>query len=126
VLSKSRPEYAFCRKCSPGIGRKAEKADPLCALLDIIPAKKVLSPLTHRKEKPISIITTPVYLESITQTSSIFCKVIAPPAVQPVDKRWPDVEVVTNVVEWLPPAAVNPISPTGDTDANPKKQACRT
>jgi hypothetical protein len=45
----------------------------------------------------VSLITTPIYLESIYNNTNIFCKIIAPPAVQPVDKRWPDVEVVIKV-----------------------------
>jgi len=45
----------------------------------------------------VSTITTPIYLESIYNDTKIFCKIIAPPAVQPTDKRWPDVEVVIKV-----------------------------
>ncbi|MBT8368649.1 MAG: DNA integrity scanning protein DisA nucleotide-binding domain protein [Deltaproteobacteria bacterium] len=42
-------------------------------------------------------VRLPVYLESIYNDTNIFCKIMAPPAVQPVDKRWPDVEVVIKV-----------------------------
>ena len=49
------------------------------------------------KKKVIDVIATPIYLESIYNDTSIYCKIIAPPAVQPVDKRWPDVEVVIKV-----------------------------
>lgn len=67
-------------------------------LIEVIPEKlKVLSPVTGVKNLPISVITTPIYLESIYNDTNIFCKIIAPPAVQPVDKRWPDVEVVIKV-----------------------------
>jgi hypothetical protein len=45
----------------------------------------------------VNLITMPIYLESIYNDTNIFCKIIAPPAVQPVDKRWPDVEVVIKV-----------------------------
>ena len=45
----------------------------------------------------IDVITTPIYLEGIYNDTSLFCKIIAPPAVQPADKRWPDVEVVIKV-----------------------------
>jgi uncharacterized protein (TIGR00159 family) len=66
--------------------------------IEVIPEKlKVFSPVTAGKNRPISVITTPIYLESIYNDTNIFCKVIAPPAVQPVDKRWPDVEVVIKV-----------------------------
>ena len=66
--------------------------------IKVIPQKvKVLSPKADGKPKAVDVITTPIYLESIYNDTSIFCKIIAPPAVQPVDKRWPDVEVVIKV-----------------------------
>ena len=47
-----------------------------------------------KDEKPASeVLTTPIYLDSITTDSRIFCKIIARPSIQPVAKRWPDVEV---------------------------------
>lgn len=62
--------------------------------VEVKPEKvKVLSPAADRKGTPVNIITTPIYLESIQKDTIIYCKVIAPPAVQPIDKRWPDVEV---------------------------------
>ncbi len=30
-------------------------------------------------------------------STTVFCKIIAPPAIQPVDKRWPDVQVTVEV-----------------------------
>jgi len=66
--------------------------------LKIIPAKvKVLSPAAAGKDKGAGIITTPIYLESIYDDASVFCKIIAPPAFQPAEKRWPDVEVKIRV-----------------------------
>ena len=66
--------------------------------VEVIPAKvKVLSPAVASKDKIDSVITTPIYLESIYDTTRLFCKIIAPPSVQPLDKRWPDVEVVIKV-----------------------------
>jgi hypothetical protein len=38
-----------------------------------------------------------VDINSIYRDASIFCKIIAPPSMQPVDKRWPDVEVVIKI-----------------------------
>ena len=64
----------------------------------LIPPKvKVFSPAESSKDKTASLITTPIYLDSIYSSTSIFCKIIAPPAIQPVEKRWPDVEVVIKV-----------------------------
>jgi uncharacterized protein (TIGR00159 family) len=67
--------------------------------IQVIPEKlKVLSPVTGEKKRAaVSVTTTPIYLESIYNDTSIYCKIIAPPAVQPVDKRWPDVEVIIKV-----------------------------
>lgn len=60
----------------------------------VIPDRvKVLSPAPEEAEKPISVTTTPVYLESINKTSRILCKIIAPQTIQPVGRQWPDVEV---------------------------------
>jgi diadenylate cyclase len=58
---------------------------------------KVLSPVTAEKNREVKVITTPIYLDSIYNDAKIFCKVIAPPAVQPANKRWPDVEVEIKV-----------------------------
>jgi YbbR domain-containing protein len=56
---------------------------------------KVLSPLDQNK--PDNVMTTPIYLENLKEGAVIFCKIIAPPALHPVDKRWPDVEVTITV-----------------------------
>ena len=39
------------------------------------------------------LTTTPIYLESLRDSTTLFCKIISPPAIQPIDKRWPDVEI---------------------------------
>ncbi|MFZ5564399.1 MAG: diadenylate cyclase [Thermodesulfobacteriota bacterium] len=52
-----------------------------------------------------SVTTTPVYLESIQKSTKIFCKIVAPPSVQPVADRWPDVEVYIRLKK---PAQSNP------------------
>ena len=64
----------------------------------VIPEKiKVLSPVIEGRNRTVSVMTTPIYLESIYNDTTIYCKIIAPPAAQPVDKRWPDVEVMIKV-----------------------------
>ena len=66
--------------------------------IKVIPEKiRVLSPATQKREVADSIITTPIYLEGITDDTQIFCKIIAPPSIQPVDRRWPDVQVTIRV-----------------------------
>ena len=52
---------------------------------------KVLLP--QDQNKPDNVMTTPIYLENLKDGTVIYCKIIAPPALHPVDKRWPDVEV---------------------------------
>ncbi len=43
------------------------------------------------------LTTTPIYLESLRGSTTLFCKIISPPAIQPTDKRWPDVEIVFTI-----------------------------
>lgn len=75
----------FVGKLPPGLAISSVKVVP-----DHI---AVFSPATDGKGQTTSITTTPIYLESVKETTVIFCKIIAPPSVQPIDKRWPDVEV---------------------------------
>ncbi len=56
-------------------------------------------PVTKETKNTDEVLTTPIYLESISTDSTIFCKVIARPSIQPVTKRWPDVEVMIEVRE---------------------------
>lgn len=58
---------------------------------------RVMSPVTGTKGQPLTVSTTPIYLGSIHEDTRLFCKIVAPPAVQPVEKRWPDVEVAIAV-----------------------------
>jgi len=59
-------------------------------------------PISKGEDQIRNVTTTPVYLESISQDTRIFCKIITPPSVQPVDKRWPDVEVNITVKKKEP------------------------
>ena len=64
------------------------------ASVDINPPKvRVLGPTDKLKQKKISVMTTPIYLESIKENTTLFCKIIAPPGIRPVESRWPDIEV---------------------------------
>ncbi len=53
----------------------------------------VTTPVSKEDKASDEVLTTPIYLESISTDSKLFCKVIARPSMQPVTKRWPDVEV---------------------------------
>ncbi len=57
----------------------------------------VLSPESDGENKVIDVITTPIYLQSISNDTSLHCKIIAPPGVQPANKRWPDVKMSIKV-----------------------------
>ena len=58
---------------------------------------KVLSPAAETKGKNLSVTTTPIYLDIINDDTVLYCKIVAPPPIQPLDKRWPDVEVILKV-----------------------------
>ena len=57
---------------------------------------RVLSPPSDASQK-ITIVTEPIYLESIKKNETVVRKVIAPPTVRPEGKKWPDVEVIIKV-----------------------------
>jgi diadenylate cyclase len=57
----------------------------------------VLSPSPAGQETAAGVTTTPIYLESIKQTTTLLCKTIAAPSFRPVEQRWPDVQVVIEV-----------------------------
>ncbi|MDH3358231.1 MAG: diadenylate cyclase [Desulfobacteraceae bacterium] len=66
--------------------------------LEVKPGKvKVFSPTSDEMDKLISLTTTPIYLNNIYENTTIYCKIVALPAVQPKEKRWPDVVVVITV-----------------------------
>ena len=74
-------------------------------------AVQVSMPKVKNDRDMEKILTTPIYLDSITTDSRIFCGIIARPSIQPIAKRWPDVEVSIEV-EWKqPPGNVAEKSP---------------
>jgi uncharacterized protein (TIGR00159 family) len=60
---------------------------------------QVLAPPDRDGSKTVNASTTPVYLNSIESSNVIYCKIIAPPSMQPVDKKWPDVMIVIELEE---------------------------
>ena len=68
--------------------------------IELKPEKvRVLSPVASIKTQTLSVMTTPIYLESLYEDTRLYCKIIAPPSIQPADKRWPDIEVVISVMK---------------------------
>jgi uncharacterized protein (TIGR00159 family) len=55
---------------------------------------QIFAPPARKENRSLTVSTTPIYLDSIHTDSRILCKIIAPPSFQPVDKRWPDVEII--------------------------------
>jgi len=63
--------------------------------IELKPAKvKVFSPVASGQTQSVTVMTTPIYLESISEDTKLYCKIIAPPSVHPSEKRWPDIEVL--------------------------------
>ena len=68
--------------------------------IDISPQKvRAIIPADEKQKKELSVTTTPIYLETVREDTKLFCKVVAPPNVQPVEKRWPDLEVSIMLVQ---------------------------
>lgn len=62
--------------------------------LAVIPQNiKVLVPVDSLQQDHVNLITTPIFLENIRQNVKIVCSLIAPGKVQPMNNRFPDVEV---------------------------------
>lgn len=60
---------------------------------------QVLAPPDRDGTKTVNLSTTPIYLNSIESSSTIYCKVIAPPSMQSFEKKWPDVKVFIEIEE---------------------------
>lgn len=69
----------------------------MISVLSRPPTIHVLAPEADLGEAAPSVTTTPVYLDSIRESTKILCKIIAPPSVRPAQKRWPNVEVEIKV-----------------------------
>ncbi len=59
------------------------------------------------KNEEISISTTPVYLQNITEDTKLLCKLIIPQDIYPTMREWPDA-VVTIKVKQAPKPTVKP------------------
>jgi len=59
---------------------------------------RVLAPQGEMNRKESGLMTSPIYLEDITKTTRVLCKVVAPPGIQPADRKWPDVAVEIQVL----------------------------
>ena len=71
-------------------GYKVQEIEITPALVDVIvPVEKESS----QKE----LLTTPIYLQGIKSSTTVYCKIVAPYGFQPQDKRWPDVSVKLDV-----------------------------
>ncbi len=70
--------------------------------IEVVPdSLQVFAPPNRQADKALSVSTTPIYLNSISRDGRILSKIIAPPSFQPVDKRWPDVEIFITLESGL-------------------------
>ncbi|WP_332468465.1 diadenylate cyclase [Desulfogranum marinum] len=60
---------------------------------------QILAPPDQNGNKTVNVSTTPIYLNSIDSSTSLYCKIIAPPSMQPVDKKWPDIVITFEIEE---------------------------
>lgn len=66
--------------------------------IKVVPSEvQVMMPPPKRGEKPPTLTTTPVYLNTVEEENRVFCKIIAPPSVQPVTRPWQEVEVIVDI-----------------------------
>ncbi|MBU2644606.1 diadenylate cyclase [bacterium] len=71
--------------------------------VSIIPDKiKSVIRSSDARSGDLVLMTTPIYLENIRTSTTIFGKIVAPPRIQPSDKKWPDVEVQIKVEKRRP------------------------
>jgi len=71
--------------------------------LAVIPQNiKVLVPVDSLQQDYVNLITTPIFLENIKQNVKVVCNLIAPGKVQPMNNRFPDVEVYLIVKKYVP------------------------
>lgn len=61
--------------------------------VQVVPATVTAIGTIEQQKGSTLIMTTPIYLAGITSSTSLFCKLIVPPYLQPAEKKWPDVEV---------------------------------
>lgn len=62
---------------------------------------QVLAPPDRDGSRTVNASTTPVYLNSIGSSSVLYCKIIAPPSMQPVGKKWPDIMITIELEEQM-------------------------
>lgn len=54
---------------------------------------RAITPVGAEASAEPSVTTSPIYLQGISASAVLYAKIVAPPSFQPVDRRWPDVEV---------------------------------
>ena len=60
-------------------------------------AVPVTMPKSKKAGEADKIMTTPIYLNSISANSALFCGIVARPSIQPIGGQWPDIEVFVEV-----------------------------
>ncbi|MCU0645685.1 MAG: diadenylate cyclase [bacterium] len=60
---------------------------------------KVLAPVDSVQQDSMVVLTTPIFLETITQTTKIVCNLTAPAKIKPLSNRFPNVEIFLAIRE---------------------------
>ena len=62
--------------------------------IEVNPQKvRVFSPVDDRRQGEITLMTTPIYLQNIKESTTLSCQIIASPGTLPADQQWPDIAV---------------------------------
>jgi len=88
TLSQMKVKPQFIGELVEGL--KIEDIEVSPVLVDVIVPE-------GKDVKQKELLTTPIYLENIKNTTTVFCKIVAPYGFQPQDKRWPDVSVTIKI-----------------------------
>lgn len=54
---------------------------------------RVIAPTSPDISEERNLTTSPIYLTGLSGSSVLYSKIVAPPSFQPIERRWPDVEV---------------------------------
>lgn len=68
---------------------------------------RAISPANDPVASERGLTTSPIYLQGLSSSSVLYVKIIAPPYFQPVDRRWPDVEVRVEISKDIQSVAGN-------------------
>lgn len=90
TLSQMKVKPQFIGELQKGYKIQGIEVSP--AMVDVIVPE-------GKEARQKELLTTPIYLQGIQSSTTVYCKIVAPYGFQPQEKRWPDVSVTINVVQ---------------------------